>query len=247
MPLEFLSQIFDHYDRKARLAPALLALVPVLAVIFFYHGVTFDWSETLLSSLAVLGLFYLLASTAREAGKRREGALFAEWGGKPSTQLLRHGDRAIDPVTKARVHKFLSASIGVALPNQSEEKADREAADHIYESAANWLREATRDHCKYNLLFNENISYGFRRNGFGLRPLAVLIALLCMFWVQTHSGFATAWAFEFRLMPVGGWIAIAIAVCSILFWVFFFSKETVRTSAFTYADTLLRCCDRMAH
>ena len=48
-----------------------------------------------------------------------------------------------------------------------------------YDSAARWLRKATRDRRQFNLVFTENVSYGFRRNLFGVRWIGGLVALLC--------------------------------------------------------------------
>ena len=40
------------------------------------------------------------------------------------------------------------------------------------------VREETRDHTAYPLLFSENITYGFRRNLAGLKPTALVCNLV---------------------------------------------------------------------
>jgi len=49
-------------------------------------------------------------------------------------------------------------------PAPEQEAADPEAADGFYTRAGNWLRENTRSKKKFDILFNENVTYGYRRN-----------------------------------------------------------------------------------
>ena len=44
----------------------------------------------------------------------------------------------------------------------------------------------------------------------------------------------------------GTWAAIAGSAIAIPVWLFFFTERTVRTPAFTYADTLLRSRDTLS-
>jgi hypothetical protein len=78
-----------------------------------------------------------------------------------------------------RYRAFLKGQLPhLALPTAEEERADPEGADRAYESVTAWLRTQTRDTKTFSILFRENISYGFRRNLWGLKPLGVTIALL---------------------------------------------------------------------
>ncbi|MEO8274487.1 MAG: hypothetical protein ABI620_10510, partial [Chloroflexota bacterium] len=76
---------------------------------------------------------------SREMGRRLEPNLFEAWGGKPSTQLLRHRNSTIDSVTKKRYHTFLATKINTAFPDEAQEKANPIAADEVYQSAIRWL------------------------------------------------------------------------------------------------------------
>jgi len=73
-----------------------------------------------------------MTSVCREFGKRLEDRLYSEWGGKPSTQLLRHRDRTIESVTKLRYHAFLAGKIGQVFPDSEQETQSPEKADDLF-------------------------------------------------------------------------------------------------------------------
>jgi hypothetical protein len=244
--LSILERLADPYERPARLYPALLAIAPVFAVLVGLYGVPLEIKSGLISLAAGFGLFYLLASIARELGKRRENGLFVAWGGKPTTQMLRHRDTTIDPVTKARYHSFLGKRLGVAFPTGERELGDPGAADEVYASGARWLLDRTRDTHKFPLLFKENVAYGFRRNCLGLKPLAVVIACGSILWVLLALNVVTARGIHAEgllALPASARATIAVSVVLLIVWVLFVTKRTVRTAAFMYADLLLRACD----
>lgn len=135
--------LYDSYDRKARLAPALLAVVPLLAAaLFSFENATLI--GRLASLLVAVGGLWLLVDMSRGLGRAKQQQLFAKWGGTPSIQLLRHTDRTIAPHTKARYHACLKTKAKVQ-PTQEEEAADPQSADAIYDSALQWLLQNTRD------------------------------------------------------------------------------------------------------
>src|SRR5690606_12073510 len=101
---------------------------------------------------------FVLSEVGRDRGKKAEKKLWEEWGGTPSTQVLRHSDQIIDPHTTNRLHKKLFESTGIGLEDMSElEISDPKNADTIYTAWCGHLRETTRDTSKHRLLFQENI------------------------------------------------------------------------------------------
>lgn len=248
MVTDIMAKLMDTYDRKARLYPATLALIPLFIVAVGHYGVILPIEKGLLSLVALFGTLYLLVSMSRELGKRKENDLYKDWDGKPTTQLLRHRDTTIDPVTKARYHAFLSAQLRIKFPSASDERDNPISADHIYESGIKWLLDQTRDRKKFNLLFNENIAYGFRRNCLGIKPLAITIAIGSLLWVILTSELITWNGLKWDRLAVlspGSWISLAISVTMLAVWIFFLTKRTVRSAAFMYADLLLRACDQL--
>jgi hypothetical protein len=251
---DVVSKVTDPCDRQARLYPALLCLLPLLALIaLLYAPYVSALTGGLTMAISCGGLF-LMTNICREMGKRLEERLLREWGGNPTTQLLRHRDGAIDSVTKRRYHAFLAAKINTAFPDADQERTDPAAADEVYQSGARWLLDHTRPDAgkQFDLLFRENISYGFRRNALGVKLLAVPIAIACILWVPAK---------ERIIFPAGGswfdWVALAglspaaiatVAVSGVMLlsWALFFTKTSLRTSAVTYAQALLRTCDTLA-
>jgi hypothetical protein len=68
-------------------------------------------------------------------------------------------------------------------PTASEEEENQADADAFYEQAGIWLRENTRDPKRFSILFNENITYSYRRNLLGLKWIALglnlAVAVIC--------------------------------------------------------------------
>jgi hypothetical protein len=192
-----------------------------------------------------------LADFARSRGKEREKPLWDRWGGVPSTQLLRHFDTTFNVVSKDMYHTFLSRKIGKPFPSANDEKRDPTAADAIYGAATNWLRQATRDEKTYRLLLNDNISYGFRRNGFAMRRLGITVCLGVVAWVFLRHGISPFVAHvraapdAENLFSTGEWTSLAVAFLLLLAWIGFFNEAAVRSAAFSYADKLILACDTL--
>lgn len=168
----FLDKLFDKYTIQARLYPAFLLFFPLLIVLLIFNPdfAKSEWKNILISLAISCGVFSLLASLSRSAGKILEKKLIKKWGGWPTTIWLRHSDNNLSLPTKERYHKFLADNIqGLAMPSVKEEQNDPSKADLIYQSAIDWLREQRRDNKKYPLIEKELFEYGFRRNLAGLR------------------------------------------------------------------------------
>jgi hypothetical protein len=240
--------VLDGYDRQARLYPALLCFIPVVAVATGMYGAEFSVSKGLVSLAVSFGLIALLISIARDSGKKREPKLFAEWGGKPTTQLLRHSNTTIDTVTKNLYHCFLEKHLGVAFPSPDEEMRDPQSADDKYEAGTRWLIEKTRDTKKFPFIFRENVNYGFRRNCLGLKPVGLLGSFLGMLWILGATKVITlnsiSWS-RFEAIEVGAKIAFLVCVLLFAMWSLYITGSSVRRVAFVYGDMLLRACDKL--
>lgn len=150
--MSMVSAFGDRYDRNARLKPALLMLLPALvAIVALYHD-ALGALGTIVTLVGGCGLPFLLADFSRSSGVAQEPEMWKSWGGAPSTQLLRHADSIVDPVSKARYHGFLAEKIDTKFPTPAAEKQNPEDADVVYASATKWLRDATRDEKKFRLL-----------------------------------------------------------------------------------------------
>jgi len=230
----------DAYTFRARLQPALLATLPLAIAVtaFSPEGVT--WWTPLWAAVIGCGGTYLLVELAREGGKRKEGALFSSWGGKPTTQLLRHRC-APNPVRLAGYHARLhQLRPDLVFPSPEEELENPEHADHVYEAAADYLKERTRDD---KLVFQANCEYGFRRNTFGLKRYGVATSLLGF---VAHVGILAA----HHLLGIGVSLPTQLAAAAINgllagVWLLVVRSDWVKTTAFAYAERLLAAVDAL--
>jgi hypothetical protein len=235
--------ITDSYERKARLYPALLLVAPVVIAIVGAGSTKLSALESIGAVVAGCGGAFLLTQLGRDAGKKCEKPLFESWGGLPSVAVFRHRDARIDAITKARYHKQMAALVKNAkAPSPEEEAADWEKADQIYTAWSSYLRVHTRDMKRYPLVFQENISYGYRRNVCGLRPLGVTVSTLSL-------GCGAIWFYHLHLTTgtvskesVGALICVALIL---LLWIFQFTPKWVRIAADAYAERLTETVESM--
>lgn len=236
---------FDKYTIKARLLPAVTAILPL----FFLLASYLNFNEDLLGNAIVLFLssilsVFLLSNWSRSFGKKVEEKLLKDWGGLPTTQLLRFSDNTIDDIEKMEVHRILRENLGVNLPSKEEELKDRYTADNKYNVAINKVRELTRDD---HILLNDNIYYGFMRNSLGIKNMALIFCVLT--WLILAVLFYIHYPFdkynidlilEFSTsIRLSLWIALLSSVVMPIYWCFVITKKSVRNSAFRYARRVL--------
>jgi hypothetical protein len=224
-----LGQRFDAYTLKARVYPSLLTLLPAfLAVIAWVPE-----ARTVIGSLVSLavgsGGAYLLSEFGRDRGRKLQPKLFGLWGGKPTTVELRHVGN-LNPLLLARRHAQVGRVTGVDLPSAEDERKNRHKADQAYDTAVSALIEKARDRQRFPLVFAENLSYGFRRNLWGLKVAAVPIALVSLAAASARAYLAPS------ALPVTCAVLCGIAV---VMWLFLVTPSWVRIPADAYSRALL--------
>jgi hypothetical protein len=239
--------LLDEYDRNARLKPALLAILPA-SLLITAVGAGFSTAAGLLAGpLTAVGFTFVLAEIGRDWGKRKQADLFTLWGGMPTTVKLRHASKAINPHTLERYHGVAARLIGKPLPNPAEEETNPQAADLIYESVGDLLREQTRNKKSFPLVFKELVSYGFRRNLWGMKPFGISVALVCTALQVVIATDQVAGGHPLAPISVLCFFANVVLLCG---WVFIVSPRWVRVCADAYAGQLLASCvalDSVAH
>jgi hypothetical protein len=245
-----INRITDRYDRSARLYPALLVIVPATVLVVSLAGPSQPFLTAVLSVLGFCGASFALSRAGRNAGLRLEDDRFKKWGGPPTTQLLRHRDERIDSYTKARFHSVLGKGIKQSLPTKESETLNPEEADQMYRAATTWLKERTRDTKKYDLVFKENIAYGFHRNALGLRPIGLTVAVACVVFIFLKCKVIAFTPPYFSIASLEGMdlpsvVTILISFGMILLWVFAFNESALMRTSFAYAIRLLHACDHL--
>lgn len=233
----------DSYSIKARVYPAFLVLLPIL-ILAIYYVTDFEMYYHYITALFTVGfLTFVLAHLGRDKGKLKEENLFEKIGGKPTTQILRHSDSYLDSITKSRYHKSLSTKVSdLIIPTKEEESENPSKADEIYNSCAKYVISKTRDTKKFDLLFKENINYGFRRNTYGLKSWAVFILIISLF---THAIIASKYLSEISFQPSKDLIPYVAFIILGFFWLFIVSEKWVKLTAFAYAERLYESIDEI--
>lgn len=244
----WLKPVLDRYDRKARLTPALLCGLPLVA-----SGVLLIPDVVAISGAIGIVVVYcggslLLIQISRDLGKKLEAQLYRLWGGKPSATMLRHTDCRLPKPTRDRYRSFLSRTVpNLTLASPQEEAANPEYADAGYDSANSWLLEQTRDHSRFELVFAENMNYGFRRNLLALKPIAVgMDVIVSVLLILTAF---TSWtgqiATTVTVLSWPWWASVTITGGHILLFGTYIRTHWVRMAAETYAQQLLAACDSL--
>ncbi|MDQ3282204.1 MAG: hypothetical protein M3Q69_12415 [Acidobacteriota bacterium] len=231
--------MLDPYALRARLFPAMLVSMPmVLAALCWFPTVAI--TPIVIALFTWFGVGVLLAEFARDLGKRREPALWASWGGSPTVRRLRLRETAANTVARERWRALVAAlAPDLLLPTADEETADPKRADDTYGVCIARLRELTRNTTNFPLLFQENISYGFRRNLWAMKPAGIFMAVAAM-GVAVSSLFVLS---QPRLEIV---VFAAVIAAFMLTWsVLRITKTWVKEAAERYADQLLWSCEQL--
>ncbi len=227
---------FDTYTIKARLTPALLTALPISFAISVAVSAEKWWEHALWLLLVESGGAMALVQFGRDLGKRKEPTLFEKWGGAPTTRLLRHRDTDISATTKQRYHTKLQELLPeLHMPTSEEESKKPQEADEIYTSAVRFLREKTRDQSKYNVLFDELASYGFRRNLYGMKPIGIFLSVFGIIL----SGLLAVELSSLTIVNIYGLIGSVGSVIILTLWLVVITSDWVRSVADAYAHQLL--------
>jgi len=234
----------DLYTWNARITPTFIVLLPLaIACGLWFPDVPV--AERLGAVLiAPLVLAALLGQLGRDMGYRRQSKLWQEWGGAPTTQLLRHRNSALNPELRGRYQRNLTRlDPTLRMPTAEEEESNPVGADHLYEAATRMLISKTRDRERFPLVYKENTNYGFRRNLWGLKPIAlplgVVSVLACLgtpaVWTTGRVTVSAEWL-------IGTGTSVLLLVC----WIFVFTSGWVRIPATAYAERLFETTEELA-
>jgi hypothetical protein len=168
----------DRYERRARLAPGLLALLPVAVTITALGLRDAPVVSAVVSLLSLAGGPVLLADTVRTFGTKAQEKLWKTWGGSPTTIALRMREPTRNGLQRDRWRSAVEKVADVKLATRRSEQSSPAKADEAIEVAVGRLRELTRgSDPRFLLVQAENRGYGFQRNLYGIRHVGRLLAL----------------------------------------------------------------------
>ena len=224
---------------QARLLPMFVLLLPLGLLLLAWYPTTSVWLDALEALGLPIVLTALLSQLGRDLGKKKEPALFMEWGGMPTDRILSFSKTFLDGATFARYRTKLSTLLlSVQFLDEAQELAAPDAALQVFRTCTNFLREKTRDHGKFALVFAENVNYGFRRNLWAMRAAGVTISAIATIGA----------AVPILLMPENPIsplevVAIVVNACLLVFWLLRINKNWVRVTAEEYAKQLFAACE----
>lgn len=167
----------DSYELKARVAPGLVLVVPLMVDGLYAAPILSNWPVFTASSAVGLALLYALGLLVRSLGERVQPQLWTSWGGPPSTRMVRHRDNRFGDHLKDLIYQSLSGELSVDLLSDDEEAKNPSRADKEIEDAFRQVREYLRANDPHGLWTSHNAEYGFYRNLLGSRGLWSIVAL----------------------------------------------------------------------
>ena len=233
--------MINKYELKARVYPSVITLLPII-IVGLYFSIDYQNIYSLIGGLGLTTILtFVLGQLGRDKGKKSEKRLWNEWGGAPSTQILRFSDKSLTKYLKKDIHTKMADSTGIGSENmKSLERKNPEKADNIYETWCHKLRSLTRDTAKYKLLFNENINYGFRRNLWALKVPAIIFITVGVLIILLSEYYSNIKMFN---LTSGAIISLSLLGILLVFWIFIIKKSWIKTVAFTYAKRLVESYD----
>lgn len=245
--MSLIDLIPNKYIREARIYPFLIVALPIgLAIYMWFPEEIAEWKPIAGSTGVWIVSAMLISQFVRDAGAKKQKRLFEIWGGPPTTKLLRH-ENASNPMILERTHKKLEQLLSsdselFRLPTKEEEKNDPVYADKKYELCISYLRNNTRDTDKFNLLFIENCSYGFRRNLWGLKVWGIVTLILSTLVVcyKLWTSLSGPDSISFSEIVIIFFLFVLLSS-----WIFLVTKKWVKEAAYRYAQALIDSCDNL--
>ncbi len=223
----------DEYERHARLAPGLLALLPVPIDVLALGLRSVPIASTLVSLLTAVGGPIVLASFVRQRGLRLQEELYRRWGCPPTTLRLRDTNPG-DALRTQRRHEVARVA-STTLPTAADEGTDPEGADSRYEAAVAVLRQKAG---KSTLVSAENRGYGFERNLVALRPVGIGVAVSGLF-VLVGAVVLRVLAAVHSVEPLALALGVLLDVALTALWLWYPAEARVLVAGGRYADQLL--------
>lgn len=159
-----IEKFLDPYELKARIAPGLIIVLPVLVDVIYAAPILSSWPIFAASGVCTLALLYGLSLVVRALGKAVEPELWHGWGGPPSTRFMRNRDSTFGAELKQSIQSALAKRLSARVLTPDDEAKNPGRADQAILDAFRQVREYLRQHDPDGLWFKHNVEYGFCRN-----------------------------------------------------------------------------------
>lgn len=233
---------FDLYTIKARLAPAIIAVAPSIALLIATLDIqSFDASQVW-ATIGLIVVLFALSNVSREAGKKVQDRVYRDNDGWPTFDPLYYEDRTFSDDAKLKYLMFLSGKLGRPFPTMGDAVSRPLAARQFYNEAATWLREATRDTTQFRIVYDENMTYGYFRNLLGLKWISLVlnagVMTICILVICQYVPWFEGGASSLRYV-------LAVSVIHGLYVMFGVTEARMKSASSRYARQLLLACETL--
>jgi hypothetical protein len=171
-----IEKFLDPYELKARIAPGLILILPLLVDVVYAAPILSSWPIFAASGVCTLALLYGLSLVVRALGAAIEPSLWDGWGGPPSTRFMRYRDSTFGAELKLSIQGAVAKRLSARLLTPDDEAKNPGRADQAILDAFRQLRQYLRQHDPDGLWFKHNVEYGFCRNLLGCRVMWALVS-----------------------------------------------------------------------
>lgn len=222
----------DDFELQTRYRAGLQAVAPLWITALAIGIDKHPWIGGLSGLAVTIGLPRLLVNVVRRRGNAAQKIMWTEWGGPPTTQMLRLSDTTAAAADKERWRKVLGTAAHVELPATLEaESSDPADADARYAQIVTFAREEARGD---TMLWGENRSYNYERDVYSMRGPARVLA--------GSASVALAALTALSMMrgdPIGFLAAgLVVNIVVTIGWFTLPSEDRVRLMAYKYAQRL---------
>lgn len=228
----------DAYERRCRLAPGLLALLPIAVAITALGLRNAPVVSVAISLLSVISGPVLVASVVRRMGLAAQAQLWAAWGGPPTTRFLRTRETTGNSVQRDVWRQGVEGATKISLLSSRAEKGNPTRADNTIAAAVAKLRTLTGSDA-FPMIQAENRNYGFERNFYGIRTAGRMIAVACVIVLAAAIGWRIVAGLH-PVVPVPYILGVGIDMLALIGWLMLPSAERTRVVAEQYAHQLLQ-------
>lgn len=208
-----LLNLTDRYERKARLLPALIVVLPLAIAVASLVGLQADWYSALGAGALFEGILGVgLSHLARIPGTVFGEKLAKRWSGQPTHRWLRPGDVTHSEAQKSRWRGAIRTLTGLTIPATATKTA--EEIDKLIDDAVRQLRNRLREEPAARMVTVHNEDYGFARNLGGLRwawlAFSVLGVGACGLGLYMGRGHLLAMVVEVGFALLSGYVAFTL-------------------------------------
>ncbi len=172
-----MKMLFDEYNRKARIYPALLTALPIFLVKHYIIDQYFSFSLTqvILGDISMLAiLVYLFSQINRFISK----ILFEKKVDFPTDKALLPSSSVLSKEYRNNLAQKVKVDFSLTLPDLKDENENEEDTKVRIREIVKSIIDKVRDG---HLLLQHNIEYGFFRNLLGGSVVASIVSFVNIF------------------------------------------------------------------